>query len=94
MADQGFFELSTEGSDIAVLTLDDPRGSANVFSRAVLDELLDKYAAFGPGELAPASLRVPPLSEMGSPVELANRFGGVEALREAIAALHDEIYAA
>ncbi len=39
MADQGYFTLSTEGSDIAVLTLDDPRGSANVFSRAVLDDL-------------------------------------------------------
>ena len=63
-------------------------------ARAILDELLDKYAAFGPGELTPASLRVPPLSAMGSPVELANRFGGVEQLRSAISALHDELYAA
>ena len=63
-------------------------------ARAILDELLDKYAAFGPEELAPASLQVPPLSEMGSPVELANQFGGVEQLRSAISALHDELYAA
>lgn len=63
-------------------------------ARVVLDELLDKYAAYGPGELGPASLRVPPLSTMGSPVELANRFGGPDALRSAIAALQDELYAA
>ncbi|WP_420639942.1 EcoAI/FtnUII family type I restriction enzme subunit R [Candidatus Poriferisocius sp.] len=63
-------------------------------ARLVLDELLNKYGAFGPGELASASLRVPPLSEMGSPVELADRFGGAEELRSAIAALHDELYAA
>lgn len=39
MADAPYMKLSTEGSDIAVLTLDDPRGSANVLSRAVLEEL-------------------------------------------------------
>ena len=39
MADPGFMKLTIEDSDIAVLTLDDPRGSANVLSRAVLDEL-------------------------------------------------------
>ncbi len=39
MADAGYMTLSTEESDIAVLTLDDPRGSANVLSRAVLEEL-------------------------------------------------------
>lgn len=63
-------------------------------AREVLDELLGKYVAFGPDELAPASLRVPPISEMGSPVELAKRFGGPEALRSAIEGLRDELYAA
>lgn len=63
-------------------------------ARAILNELLDKYAAFGPDELTPASLRVPPLSDMGSPVELANRFGGAERMRSAISALHNELYAA
>ena len=38
MADIGYMKLSMEG-DVAVLTLDDPRGSANVLSRAVLEEL-------------------------------------------------------
>jgi len=39
MADAPYMTLSTEDKDIAVLTLDDPRGSANVLSRAVLEEL-------------------------------------------------------
>jgi 3-hydroxyacyl-CoA dehydrogenase/enoyl-CoA hydratase/carnithine racemase len=39
MPDAPYIKLSTEGSDVAVLTLDDPRGSANVLSRAVLEEL-------------------------------------------------------
>ncbi len=38
MAEPGFMTLSIE-DDIAVLTLDDPRGSANVLSRALLEEL-------------------------------------------------------
>ncbi len=42
MAEAGYMKLSIEGGDVAVLTLDDPRGSANVLSRAVLDEL-DKH---------------------------------------------------
>ncbi|MEM9518967.1 MAG: DEAD/DEAH box helicase family protein [Actinomycetota bacterium] len=62
--------------------------------RSVLDELLQKYAAHGPAELSAASLRLPPLSELGSPVELARRFGGADRLREAIAGLTDELYAA
>jgi type I restriction enzyme, R subunit len=63
-------------------------------ARVVLDELLDKYAAFGPDELTTASLQVPPISEIGSPVEIAEQFGGSEGLRAAVEALHDEIYAA
>ena len=39
MADAPYMKLTIEESDIAVLTLDDPRGSANVLSRAVLEEL-------------------------------------------------------
>ena len=58
MAEPGFFKLSTEGSDIAVLTLDDPRGSANVFSRAVLDELEKHLTALaGRKELAGLVIR-------------------------------------
>lgn len=63
-------------------------------ARAILEELLDKYATFGPKELTSASLRVPPISDMGSPVELANRFGGPDALKAAIEGLENELYAA
>ena len=63
-------------------------------ARAVLDELLDKYAAFGLDEVSTASLQVPPLSELGSPVELARRFGGADQLRSAISELADRLYAA
>ena len=39
MADPAFMKLTFEEKDIAVLTLDDPRGSANVLSQAVISEL-------------------------------------------------------
>lgn len=39
MADPAFMKLTIEEKDIAVLTLDDPRGSANVLSQAVISEL-------------------------------------------------------
>ena len=57
-------------------------------ARDVLDELLVKYAAHGVDQLDDlAVLQVPPLSELGSPAELAARFGGVEELRAAVARL-------
>ena len=63
-------------------------------ARAVLDALLDKYADEG---LTPAEdlgvLRVQPLSGLGTPVELVERFGGrggyVAAVRALEAALYD-----
>jgi len=39
MADASYMTLTFEEADVAVLTLDDPRGSANVLSQAVLEEL-------------------------------------------------------
>ncbi|MEX0677139.1 MAG: 3-hydroxyacyl-CoA dehydrogenase NAD-binding domain-containing protein [Pirellulales bacterium] len=39
MPDNGYMTLNMEEPDVAVLTLDDPRGSANVLSRAVLEDL-------------------------------------------------------
>ena len=39
MADPAFMKLTIEEKDVAVLTLDDPRGSANVLSQAVISEL-------------------------------------------------------
>lgn len=64
-------------------------------ARAVLDELLAKYTEHGLDQLDDlAVLQVPPLSELGSPAELAAQFGGVDQLREAVNQLQDHLYAA
>ena len=64
-------------------------------ARAVLDQLLEKYAEYGIGQLEDLHvLQVPPLTAIGSPVEIAERFGGPEALRRAIADLQEQLYAA
>ena len=65
-------------------------------ARTVLNALLDKYANEG---LAPVEdlgvLRVQPLSSLGTPVELIERFGGkdkyVAAVRELEAALYENV---
>ena len=64
-------------------------------ARAVLVELLDKYADHGIGQLEDLRvLQVPPLTALGSPVEIAERFGGTDALRRAITDLQEQLYAA
>ncbi|MGH3117568.1 MAG: EcoAI/FtnUII family type I restriction enzme subunit R, partial [Gaiellales bacterium] len=64
-------------------------------ARAVLARLLDKYTDHGIGELDDLGvLGVPPISALGSPSEIANRFGSAEALREAVAKLGELLYAA
>ena len=64
-------------------------------ARAVLTQLLDKYAEHGISQLDDLGvLEVPPLSSLGSPAEIAGRFGSAGALRSAVAALGELIYAA
>ena len=64
-------------------------------ARAVLDGLLEKYADHGIDQLDDlAVLEVPPLSSHGSPLEIAERFGGPEQLRRAVERLGDLLYAA
>lgn len=64
-------------------------------ARAVLDALLDRYAAGGPDQLAlPEALKVQPVSDFGNPSEIAQRFGGPRQMREAVAALTEALYAA
>jgi type I restriction enzyme R subunit len=64
-------------------------------ARTVLDDLLAKYAEHGIGQLDDLRvLEVPPLSGHGTPVEIARRFGGPEALRSALANLEERLYAA
>ena len=64
-------------------------------ARAVLEELLDKYAEYGVSQLDDLSvLYTPPLDQFGSPKEIAERFGGADDLRAAVAGLQELVYAA
>ncbi len=64
-------------------------------AREVLDRILDKYTDHGVEQVAdPRVLQVPPISEMGTLLEIAGRFGGPERLREALEELQSRLYAA
>ncbi|HET8628267.1 MAG TPA: type I restriction-modification enzyme R subunit C-terminal domain-containing protein, partial [Thermomicrobiales bacterium] len=64
-------------------------------ARAVLDDLLDKYAAYGAAQFAiPDALKVPPISARGTTAEIAGFFGGAAELRAAVDELQALLYAA
>ena len=64
-------------------------------AREVLEALLSKYASHGVTELDDLTiLKVPPLDNLGSPTEIAGRFGGKEALHQALVELQEKLYAA
>jgi type I restriction enzyme R subunit len=64
-------------------------------ARAVLDDLLDKYADHGISQLDDLRvLEVPPLDRHGSVVDIASRFGGSDKLRSAIVEMEEMLYAA
>lgn len=64
-------------------------------AREVLAFLLDKYAEHGISQLDdPGVLQVPPLSSLGSPVDIAGRFGSRDALKEAVERLSELLYVA
>jgi hypothetical protein len=64
-------------------------------AREVLGQLLDKYAEYGIGQLDDLGvLEVPPISALGSPAEIAGRFGSPAALREAVEELGELLYVA
>lgn len=64
-------------------------------ARAILDALLDRYARGGAEELVlPQALKVQPISDFGNPSEIARRFGGPQAMRQAVDALNQALYAA
>lgn len=64
-------------------------------ARAILDALLERYAGGGADELAlPQALKVQPVSNFGNPSEIARRFGGPQAMRQAVAELNQALYAA
>jgi type I restriction enzyme R subunit len=64
-------------------------------ARAVLEELLEKYAEHGMAQFAILDvLKVPPISGHGNVREIACLFGGPRELREAIQQLKRLLYAA
>lgn len=64
-------------------------------ARQVLSALLEKYAQHGTAQFSlPAILQVPPISEQGNVMEIAEAFGGAERLRLAVERLQNLLYAA
>lgn len=62
-------------------------------ARAVLDALLEKYADEGVEPVEDvAVLRVPPLSDLGTPVELVKHFGDKKKYLAAVRELEDALY--
>ena len=62
-------------------------------ARAVLKALLEKYADEGLIEIDDAQiLRIPPLSDLGTPMQLVKAFGGKAGFDEAVHALQDALY--
>ena len=63
-------------------------------ARAVLDALLDKYADEGILSIEDTSvLRVQPLSDIGTPIEIVRLFGDKNGFRQALQELEAELYA-
>jgi type I restriction enzyme R subunit len=64
-------------------------------ARAILNELLDKYAEYGTAQFVlPDVLQIPPISARGNVIEIAKMFGGGDKLREAVNQLQSLLYAA
>jgi type I restriction enzyme, R subunit len=64
-------------------------------ARAVLEALLDKYADHGAAQFVlPDVLKIPPISDLGNPSEIARRFGGPQKMRQAVDSMASLIYAA
>lgn len=64
-------------------------------ARAILNELLDKYADHGIDQFrVPDVLKVPPVSLHGNIQEIISHFGGPDQLRDAVTQLQAQLYAA
>jgi type I restriction enzyme R subunit len=62
-------------------------------ARAVLDALLDKYVDTGIGSVEDINvLKVQPLNEFGTPLEIVRKFGGKDQYETAVKELEEEIY--
>jgi type I restriction enzyme R subunit len=64
-------------------------------ARQILDQILEKYAEHGTAQFKiPEILKVPPISDHGNVLEIAEKFGGAERLRKALAEMQNLLYAA
>jgi type I restriction enzyme, R subunit len=64
-------------------------------ARDVLNESLEKYVEYGTAQFQiPDILKVPPISQHGNVIEIANLFGGPDQLRLAVGELQKLLYAA
>lgn len=63
-------------------------------ARDILNNLLEKYADFGIGEWdnLTSVLSVPPFSEIGTPLEITQRFGGPREMRRAVTQMQQLLY--
>lgn len=62
-------------------------------AREILNALLDKYSEHGPEQLTiPNALQVPPISQYGNVMEIADLFGGALPLKQAVDRLQTLIY--
>ncbi|HEX7375965.1 MAG TPA: type I restriction-modification enzyme R subunit C-terminal domain-containing protein [Pirellulales bacterium] len=67
----------------------------NADARAIINELLDKYAEHGAAQFTiPDVFEVPPISRHGNLKEIAEAFGGTEKLVEVFNELQELLYAA
>jgi type I restriction enzyme R subunit len=63
-------------------------------AQEVLHEILDKYTEYGFFELENLNiLKIPPISSHGNVIEIAEAFGGINQLKDAIAELQNLVYA-
>jgi type I restriction enzyme R subunit len=64
-------------------------------AKAILNELLDKYAEHGTSQFSvPDVLEVPPISTHGNVIEIGRKFGGSDRLIQAVNLLQQLLYAA
>lgn len=64
-------------------------------ARAILNELLDKYAEHGTAQFVmPDVLELPPINQHGNVMEIAQQFGGEGRLVQAVTQLQSLLYAA
>lgn len=64
-------------------------------ARAVLEALLEKYADQGVVSIEePQIISVPPVSDLGTPIEIVRAFGGKDAYEEAVKELERALYTA